>query len=263
MRSWCFGVACSRRRQSASTPCAAFGLMDTSEAQFYGLSTASLENASGNFVAPTAASLQAAAAGFTPCPDADLSCPAGTYSVNYADTNPAAYPMANLTYAIVPTSTAVARPGHGRQEPPDQPAEVLPLGRRARRLRAPARRHLPAGPHRRHQRPLDRTGPADASDHDHDHRRRFRPPRPPRSRAGAGPVGTGHSSGSSDLSSSSGASRLGTGSASALPLTASGGGGGSSGGPDRPRWRHRRRRSPPDSCWSGSVRPPGSSCQPS
>ena len=49
--------------------------------------------------------LQAAAAALTPCGDHDLSCPAGTYSVNYANPDPAAYPMPNVTYAVVPTGT--------------------------------------------------------------------------------------------------------------------------------------------------------------
>jgi hypothetical protein len=105
MRNWCFGGTVLPQPPSPQNPCAAFGLMDTSEAQFYGLSSASIENASGNFVAPTVASLEAAASGFTPCPAADLSCPSGTYRSNYGDTNPAAYPMANITYAVVPTST--------------------------------------------------------------------------------------------------------------------------------------------------------------
>ena len=105
MRSWCYGGTVLPEPQSPQSPCSAFGLMDTSEAQFYGLSTASLENAAGEFVAPDTTSLEAAAADFTACPTGDLSCPAGTYSINYGDTNPSAYPMANITYAVVPTST--------------------------------------------------------------------------------------------------------------------------------------------------------------
>ena len=104
MRSWCYGGTVLPEPVNPQSPCSAFGLMDTSEAQFYGLSSASLENAAGNFVAPTIASLRAAASDFTACPSGDLSCPAGTYKINYGDTNPAAYPMANLTYAIVPTN---------------------------------------------------------------------------------------------------------------------------------------------------------------
>jgi hypothetical protein len=105
MRSWCYGGGVLPDPSSPQNPCAAFGLMDTSEARFLGLSTASLENAAGKFVAPTTSSLEAAAGDFTACPSADLSCPAGTFAVNYGDTNAAAYPLANITYAIVPTST--------------------------------------------------------------------------------------------------------------------------------------------------------------
>jgi hypothetical protein len=104
MRGWCFGGGVVI--PSGQSPCAAFGLMDTSEAAFYGLSSASLENASGHFVAPTISSLEAAATtGLTACPAGDLSCPAGTYSINYGNTDRAAYPMPDITYAVVPTST--------------------------------------------------------------------------------------------------------------------------------------------------------------
>ena len=41
-------------------PPAAFGVMDSSEAAFYGLNNASVQNADGTFVAPTRASLEAA-----------------------------------------------------------------------------------------------------------------------------------------------------------------------------------------------------------
>jgi len=106
MRTWCYnGGVLPSPPGGPQEPCAAFGLMDSSEARFLGLSTASLENAAGNFVTPTANNLEAAAAGFTACPAADLSCPLGTYTNNYADTNPSAYPLTNITYAIVPTST--------------------------------------------------------------------------------------------------------------------------------------------------------------
>ncbi|MGA2837640.1 MAG: hypothetical protein ABSF84_13680 [Acidimicrobiales bacterium] len=108
MRTWCFGGGVvptpGNGAGNAQNPCAAFGLMDTSEARFLGLSTASLENAAGDFVAPDTTSLEAAASDFTPCPTSDLACPAGTYQINFGDTNAAAYPLANLTYAVVPTS---------------------------------------------------------------------------------------------------------------------------------------------------------------
>ena len=105
MRHWCYGDTVLPKPPSPQQPCAAFGLMDTSEAQYYGLSTASLQNAAGHFVAPTTSSLEAAAGDFTPCPADNGTCPLGTFRINYADTNPAAYPMANITYAVIPTST--------------------------------------------------------------------------------------------------------------------------------------------------------------
>jgi hypothetical protein len=83
---------------------AGFGIMDSSEASFNGLNTASLENADGNFEAPTVANLEAAEANITPCPTDDLSCPTGTYKINYTTTtSPNAYPMPDITYAMVPT----------------------------------------------------------------------------------------------------------------------------------------------------------------
>ena len=106
MRGWCYGGGVLPQPPSPQNPCAAFGLMDTSEAAFYGLSTASLENASGNFVAPTISSLEAAATtALAACPTGDLSCPEGTYSIDYANADPASYAMPNITYAVVPTST--------------------------------------------------------------------------------------------------------------------------------------------------------------
>lgn len=105
MRSWCYGGGVLPQPPTPQDPCASFGLMDTSEAQFYGLSPASLQNASGNFVAPTIAALQAAANDMTPCPTGDITCPSGTYQVDYANTDSAAYVMPNITYAVVPTGT--------------------------------------------------------------------------------------------------------------------------------------------------------------
>lgn len=106
MRSWCYGGTVLPQPQNPQQPCASWGLMDTSEAAFYGLSAASLENASGAFVAPTISSLEeAASTAFTACGNNDLSCPAGTYATNYANSDPAAYPMPNITYAVVPTTT--------------------------------------------------------------------------------------------------------------------------------------------------------------
>jgi|GEM_PF-1173987 len=105
MRAWCYGGGVVPQPTSPQNPCAAFGLMDSSEAQFAGLASASVLNPGGQFVTPSTASLQAAASALTPCPEHDLTCPAGTYAANYANPDPAAYPMPDLTYAVVPTST--------------------------------------------------------------------------------------------------------------------------------------------------------------
>ncbi len=86
-----------------------FALMDSSEAQFYGLNMASLQNARGSFVAPSATSIASALANESPCPPAELQCPLGTYAFDNrpAPTSTAyaagAYPMPDITYAIVPT----------------------------------------------------------------------------------------------------------------------------------------------------------------
>lgn len=76
----------------------AFGAMDSSEADFYGLLPASLQNAAGAFVAPTAQSVDAALSDATQNPD-------GTLSPNFDDTADAnAYPLPMVTYALVSTS---------------------------------------------------------------------------------------------------------------------------------------------------------------
>ena len=101
MRAYAFG---GNTTPSVTTePTAAFGVMDASEASFEGLYTANLQNPAGNFAAPTVANVDAAAANVTPCPAADLSCPSGTYQLNYSAKTPTAYPMPDITYAMVPT----------------------------------------------------------------------------------------------------------------------------------------------------------------
>ena len=96
-------------------PVAAFALMDSSEAIFNGLSEASLQNDAGNFVSPNPQTVADALKSFQACPTgavASLTCPPGTYSFNYTGYDPAnpssyasdAYPMVNITYAIVPTA---------------------------------------------------------------------------------------------------------------------------------------------------------------
>ena len=103
MRGWAYGGGQLPQPIGTITPIAAFGIMDSSEASFYGLNMANLENASGTFVAPTTTSVEAGLAAAQPCSAVTSSCPAGTYSFDYSNPDPAAYPMPDITYAIVPT----------------------------------------------------------------------------------------------------------------------------------------------------------------
>ena len=77
----------------------AFGLMDSSEASFFGYVDASLQNASGAFVAPSAASVAAALAEATAEPDGSLALDYRTLPASSI-----AYPLPMITYAIVPTT---------------------------------------------------------------------------------------------------------------------------------------------------------------
>ena len=78
-----------------------FGAMDWSEASYYGLNSASLQNASGNFVTPSESSIDAALSDATTSSD-------GVIQYNYDASNPDAYPMPLVTYAIVSTATQPA-----------------------------------------------------------------------------------------------------------------------------------------------------------
>ena len=76
----------------------AFSAMDSSEADFFGLLPASLQNAAGAFVGPSASAVTAALNDATTNSD-------GTISPNYDDTGDStAYPMPMVTYALVSTS---------------------------------------------------------------------------------------------------------------------------------------------------------------
>jgi hypothetical protein len=104
MRGWAYGGGELPQPQNGTDPLAAFGIMDSSEAAFYGLNEASLQNASGNFVAPTTSSIEAGLAAAQPCTTVSATCPANTYQFNYSNPDPTAYPMPDITYAIVPTA---------------------------------------------------------------------------------------------------------------------------------------------------------------
>ena len=76
----------------------AFAAMDSSEADFFGLLPASLQNAAGSFVGPTQSSITAALNDATANAD-------GTIAPNFANTSDAAaYPMPMITYALISTA---------------------------------------------------------------------------------------------------------------------------------------------------------------
>jgi hypothetical protein len=79
----------------------AFGAMDSSQADFYGLLPASLQNAAGTFVAPNQTSVDAALGDATTNAD-------GTLTPDYNDKTgsgaAAAYPLPMVTYALVSTA---------------------------------------------------------------------------------------------------------------------------------------------------------------
>jgi hypothetical protein len=81
--------------------------MDSSEADFYGLFPANLQNAAGQFVAPTQSAIDAALSDATANPD-------GTINANFNNTgDAAAYPLPMITYALV--STSAQPPGQAAQ----------------------------------------------------------------------------------------------------------------------------------------------------
>jgi len=86
---------------AATTAVAGFAPMNSSEASYYGLLPAALQNAAGQFVLPTATSLDAAIAGATVNKN-------GTLSPNFNNANPASYPLPELWYAVVPTTDQTA-----------------------------------------------------------------------------------------------------------------------------------------------------------
>ena len=89
-------------------------LMDSSEAAFNGLNQASLQNADGDFVAPTESSIEESAQAETACPTDDLTCPGRDVRARYSSAASAtAYALPNVTYALVstlpqPAATATA-----------------------------------------------------------------------------------------------------------------------------------------------------------
>ncbi len=74
-------------------------VVDTATAARYGLPTAQLRNTAGNFIAPTTTSLLASEAGMTPSTVTRVLAP------DPAATDPAAYPLTALSYAVASPST--------------------------------------------------------------------------------------------------------------------------------------------------------------
>jgi hypothetical protein len=79
-----------------------FGAMDWSEATYFGLNPANLQDAAGSFVGPSEQSIDAALADATVGPD-------GVLQYNYGDTtDSSAYAMPLVTYALVSTAAQSA-----------------------------------------------------------------------------------------------------------------------------------------------------------
>ncbi|MBV8994593.1 MAG: hypothetical protein JO287_13050 [Pseudonocardiales bacterium] len=84
---------------------ALLAVVDTETAMRYGLTTAALRNAAGNFVAPTTQGLLAGEAGMTP------SAVPGVLAPNPTASDPEAYPLTALSYAISSPSQLDAAAG--------------------------------------------------------------------------------------------------------------------------------------------------------
>ena len=94
---WAGGTVGSSPGLYGADTAAGFGAMDWGDAAYFGLDAASLENASGAFVPPSQASIDAALA------DAGtLTTPGGpVVSYDYTTTDPAAYPTPLVSYAVL------------------------------------------------------------------------------------------------------------------------------------------------------------------
>ncbi|MGH3786631.1 MAG: hypothetical protein ACRDRG_08780 [Pseudonocardiaceae bacterium] len=96
-----------RRRADLQAPGrrAVLAVVDTATASRYSLPTAALRNAVGQFVTPTTVSLLAGAAAMKP------SAVAGVLESDVSATDPAAYPLTALSYAVTSPSTLDAAAG--------------------------------------------------------------------------------------------------------------------------------------------------------
>ncbi len=113
LRSWAYGGGSLPSPPSSNQQEIGFAVMDSSEADFLGINAASVQNAAGAFVTPDTATLEKAADDMTPCTTVSLTCPTGTYETDYGNRDAGAYPMPDVTYALVtstpqPAATATA-----------------------------------------------------------------------------------------------------------------------------------------------------------
>lgn len=88
---------------------AGFVSMNWAEANLFGLDVAALQNGAGDFVLPNAASLDAAVADAATATD-------GSLVFNYTSTNPAAYPMPDVIYAVVSADPVPAEQASAEQQ---------------------------------------------------------------------------------------------------------------------------------------------------
>jgi hypothetical protein len=100
LRGYAYGGGGQPWTNSGGQTVIGFGAMDWSEASYFGLNSANIQNPAGNFEAPSEDSIDAALSDATVAPDGVLQ-----YNYDNTDTNGAtAYPMPLVTYALVSTS---------------------------------------------------------------------------------------------------------------------------------------------------------------
>jgi hypothetical protein len=108
LRGFAYGGGGSPATLSGGQSLLGFGAMDWSEATYFGLNSANLQDAAGAFVGPSEQSIDAALSDATTASD-------GVLQYNYDDTtDSSAYPMPQVTYALV--STAAQTPAASQAE---------------------------------------------------------------------------------------------------------------------------------------------------
>jgi hypothetical protein len=98
LRGYAYGGGGQPWTNSGGQTVIGFGAMDWSEASYFGLNSANIQNSAGDFVSPSESSIDAALSDATPASN-------GVLQYDYNDaTDAAEYPMPLVTYALVPTS---------------------------------------------------------------------------------------------------------------------------------------------------------------